>query len=219
MKKLKKLSIWKILALCIGLASTQYCTAGHVPITGSLASSGITAVPTASFSVTDNLFSSLPVNSSSGFINKKVSNTILLYVDHTYPVYSATSYVYKVKIEIKKTNALLVDTTQNVELTFEYNPNAAPGSSYRDRIAFSFTGAHKMVVKILEIKDAAGNTISNPADNFILEGTIDIERYYNLSTTATSCVNATDADLNGDGIKDEITIIQKGWHHFMTYQS
>lgn len=130
----------------------------------------------------------------------------MLYVDHTYPVYSSTSYFYKVSIEIKKTNASLAVSTQNVDLTLEYNPNASPGNSYRDRIAYSFTGAHKMEVRILDIKDAAGNTISNPADNFILEGNIDIERFYNLSTTATTCVNATDADLNGDGIKDEVTL-------------
>ena len=206
MKNRKTVSIWKILALSFGLAITQYSFAGNVPITGSLASSGITAVPTASFSVTDNLFSSLPINSSSGFVNKKVSNTVLLYVDHTYPVFSASAYTYSVKIEIKKTSASLVVSTQNVDLTLEYNPNAAPGNSYRDRIAYSFTGAHKMELKILEIKDASGTAISNPADNFILEGTIDIERYYNLSTTATSCVNATHSDLNGDGIKDEVTL-------------
>lgn len=206
MKNLKKLSIWKFYTLCLGMIISQYSIAGHVPITGSLASSGITSVPTASFTVTDNLFSSLPVNSSSGFTNKKVSNTILLYVDHTYPVYNSNSFVYTIKVEIKKTNASLAVSTQNVDLTVEYNPNAAPGSSYRDRIAYSFTGAHKMEIKILEIKDAAGNTISNPADNFILEGTIDIERYYNLSTTATECVSVTDSDLNGDGNKDEVTL-------------
>jgi hypothetical protein len=206
MKNLKKLSFWRMLAICIGMASTQYCAAGHVPITGSLASSSITATSPASFSVTDNLFSSLPLSPSSGIINKKVSNTILLYVDHTYPSYNSNSYVYTIKVEIKKTNASLAVSTQNVDLTFEYNPNAAPGSSYRDRIAYSFTGAHKMEIEILEIKDAAGNTISDPADNFILEGNIDIERYYNLSTTATSCVNATHSDLNGDGIKDEVLL-------------
>ena len=176
MKNRKTVSIWKILALSFGLAITQYSFAGNVPITGSLASSGITAVPTASFSVTDNLFSSLPINSSSGFVNKKVSNTVLLYVDHTYPVFSASAYTYSVKIEIKKTSASLVVSTQNVDLTLEYNPNAAPGNSYRDRIAYSFTGAHKMELKILEIKDASGTAISNPADNFILEGTTHLSK-------------------------------------------
>ena len=88
----------------------------------------------------------------------------------------------------------------------QYNLNANPGTSYNDKVAYSFSGSHKIEVKILQIKNSVGTTIINPEDNFILKTSIDIERYDKLNRSTTTCISHTFSDGNFDGKDDQITV-------------
>ena len=179
--------------------------AGHIKLENTIYSNTIISLPSAAISVTDDRYSALPLSNTASFRNVNVLNQVLLYVDHSYSTPVSTGYDYTVKLEIKRYDKNTTLYTEIKDLHLQYNPNANPGTSYNDKVAYSFSGSHKIEVKILQIKNSVGTTIINPEDNFILKTSIDIERYDKLNRSTTTCISHTFSDGNFDGKDDQIT--------------
>ncbi len=163
----------------------------------------VVAYPAPSFFVQQDLFAFLPATNNHS--NHSVKNTVLLYIDHAYPSPISASFSYIYEIEIVKTDANLNNVTQVINLPIEFDPAATPGVSYKDKVAYTFTGAHKVQLRILSIK-SGGILVPNPENNIILKAVIDIERYWNFTPGNTSCVAVTSQDLNSDAIQDELEL-------------
>lgn len=198
--------LYKIVLLLAFVSLFSNAKAAHLNSTGFQSSSAITALPSASFSFNQNDYATLPT--VTGYVNYAVNNNLMVFIDHTYSTYIGTAYSYTVKIELKTWDANKALSTQIVELPVEYDPNANPGVSYKDRSVFNFTGAHKIEVKVLDIKNNITNTwgVSNPEDNFIVKANIDIERIYNFNPTNVTTTSKVAANLNSNSADDELTI-------------
>jgi len=148
----------KALFAVLALFPVRNALAGIVLQENTITSNTVTAMPSATISVQDDQFGSLPA--TPGFINQRVTNKVMLYVDHTWPIFVANAYTYTVKLKIITTDANLnVSSPQYRFLTIQYAPNASPGTSYRDKIAYSFTGAHKIEVTLKKSRMAMAITL------------------------------------------------------------
>lgn len=202
--------IYRVLLL-LTLCSFGFTSkAAQLNFSGFQSSSVISALPGTSFSVAQNDYALLPA--VSGYVNYSVKNNLMVFIDHTYSTYIGTAYSYTVRLELKTWNSATTLTTQTIDLPVEYDPNANPGVSYKDRSVFNFTGAHKVEVKVLDIKD--NNTglwgVTNPQDNFIIKTNIDIERIYDFNAASTATTSKTPYNLNANAGDDELVISWAG---------
>jgi hypothetical protein len=145
----KKLT-FLIFSLCF-VIKTIY--AGHIKLENTILSNSITSFPSASITVVDDRYADLPLSSTATYRNALVTNQVLLYIDHKYTVPVSNNYNYTVKLEIKKYDKNTTVQTEIKYLHLQYNHQANPGNSYADKVAYTFQGAHKLEVKILEIKN------------------------------------------------------------------
>ncbi len=191
------------------LLALNVAKAANLNFSCSQSSSTITALPTGYTSTNQNDYASLPT--VSGYINYEVKNKLTLYVDHAYAsIATAYSYTYKIELKTYDASGSGIPSTSTVYLVVEFDPNANPGVAYRDKSVYSFTNAHKIEFRVLDIKNNVTNTwgVTNPQDNIILSGDIDINRIYDFNATTTSSTSYTATDLNANSIDDELSI---GW--------
>jgi RHS repeat-associated protein len=206
MKTINMKSFYKLLGMVLVIETLLFPKHGYavnLSFENFQSSSAVISYPAPSFFIQQDLFASLPATTNHS--NYSVKNTVLLYIDHAYPSPISASFYYIYEIEITKTDASLAVTTQVINLPIQFNPNANPGISYKDKVAFTFMGAHKVALRILSIK-SGGVSVPNPEDNIILKAVIDIERYWTFTPSATSCVAVTSFDLNADAIQDELEL-------------
>jgi hypothetical protein len=202
--KITNLNIKKYLVILLMILSINRVISMNLTFDNFQSSSIITVYPAPIFAVQQTDYNLLPVTPNHS--NFRVKNTILLYIDHTYPppISSAFSYIYT--IEVVKYDNLKVPTTQIIKMSVEFDPNANPGISYKDKSSFSFEDAHRVELRVLSIENTSGGIVPNPEDNIILKSVIEIERYYNLITSNTSCVSFTTNDYNTDGVNDALEL-------------
>ncbi|MES2618100.1 MAG: YCF48-related protein [Bacteroidota bacterium] len=153
--------------------------------------------------VQDDQYASLPV--TSGFVNNKVTDYVKLAVNHQYATLVSNIYHYNVQLKIDywDNNKTFFTTTKT--LFVEYDPTA--GVAYKDYATYNFSGAHRMQVTILQVTNAVtGVPVTNPEDNLVISYGVNIERYWNFTSTSTSCVSGSASDLNGDGEMDELNL-------------
>lgn len=206
MKSLTSLiPVRQILIVCLLLCNPALAT--HEIQNASQSSSGIAAFPHTLTTVTDSRFADLPTPVP--YVNFNVTDRVELYIDHTYSTYIGTAYSYTFEIELTLYDGANPPVTQNISMPIEFDPNANPGFSYRDKSVYSIEGYYKIEAKVTDVKDASGNSISpaaNTPDNITINIVIDAERYWHIPVYVIQCVGVNGNDVNADNIDDEVEV-------------
>ncbi len=178
--------------------------ATQVALSGAI--SGAAVLPgAAGIIIVDNQYTPLPA--TPGFINFSVNNYVKVAVNHQWTTLVSNVFKYNILLKIEYEDNNKTPFSINKTLFVEYNPNS--GIAYKDYATYNFAGAHKLQVKIITVTDATtGLAIANPEDNLNISYGINIERYWDFTTTSTTIICPTSVvnDLNGDGEKDEMVI-------------
>tara|TARA_R110000782_G_scaffold1246_2_gene4934 strand:- start:679 stop:9159 length:8481 start_codon:yes stop_codon:yes gene_type:complete len=153
----------------------------------------------ASFSVSDDKYNFMVANPGTWQNYFKIKGTstgkITLKLDPTHktnhPAFTATANISVTYIDQSLSN-------NNFTTTLELDYDPAAGVSSTDIATYYFSDVHKMTITLTSITtNLLGNAVP---DGVMLEGEIDLERYYNFDHTAPPTIshNITDVDASID---------------------
>ncbi|MBS1773942.1 MAG: hypothetical protein JST82_13875 [Bacteroidetes bacterium] len=127
---------------------------------------------------------------------KSIQDYVLVGVNHdTNVVATAYSYTISLRIWCFDYNSPGSPSHKDIDMRFNYNPDS--GKSYIDANVFKFTGFHKILVEVKDVKDdSTGSTVlrSQLPKNFYVMSTVSLQRY---DTQPFSIYSS--ADLSTDG--------------------
>ncbi len=150
----------------------------------------------ASFSVSDDKYNFMVANPVTWQNSFKIKGTstgkITLKLDPTHktdhPAFTATANISVTYVDQSLSN-------NNFTTTLELDYDPASGVSSTDIATYHFSDVHKMTITLTSITtNLLGNAIP---DGVMLEGEIDLERYYNFDHTATPTISHNIIDVDG----------------------